>query len=43
VRRVVLASPEHKADIPVAFKRDGADVTFTVPSIATYEIADVVM
>jgi len=38
-KSVTLASPERAADITVPFKQDAGVVTFTVPSVGTYEIA----
>jgi hypothetical protein len=38
-RSVRLAGPDHEKDFPLPFKQDGNAVRFTVPEIATYEIA----
>jgi len=39
VRSIVLASPEHSADIRISFDQDGDRVCFVVPQVKTYEIA----
>jgi len=36
---VVLASPEHAADIQLPFQSEAGAVTFTVPTVGVYEIA----
>lgn len=42
-RGVRLASPEHDADIPLAFNGEPGEVGFTVPRVNVYEIAVVDM
>ena len=42
-KTVILASPEHDADLTLPFRQEPGAVTFTVPAVGTYEIAVVTM
>ena len=42
-KSVVLASPEHEAEVKLPFEQQASFVGFTVPRVGVYEIAVVVM